>query len=373
MHNLSGPASGSAKWGSQCPPRPPRPVSRQEAIKRPGEFGDGASPGGRNRHRSSQTARRHPRRARPRPRRPGGGYVTSEPASGRLRAPEPRPGPPRRALTAEPRPRRPADPWARPSAHLAPTVAAAGSSAERAARSEQRVTAAQPAFAAAATADSPLSHSGKRDRARCARPRRPPLAAASFHLHTRGAGLRGQHTHWPRCPSLSLHKTHMELHVHRVGSSMKTRRSLAPPPRPPEWSLPLPASVSSIQDSSRPQLGGARSGAYHRGTGGGNRLLLSFQPAGRRALAEVQAPRGHHLQRRTRGVSPAAARNSLRTSFIHTFAFIDSHSFAARCWSSSGEDQAQAVLPELPEHAHPGHLDPRSCKTANFQEAFLSF
>lgn len=130
--------------------------------------------------------------------------------------------PPRRALTAEPRPRLSAGPFAHRPPNWRPL-----SQPRRAARSEQRVTAAQPAFAAAA-ADLPLSHSGKRDRARCARPRRPPLVATNLHLHTRGAGLRVPHTHWPRCPSLSLHKTHMELHVPRVGSSMKTRRSLAP-------------------------------------------------------------------------------------------------------------------------------------------------
>lgn len=208
--------------GITVPTTHPRPVSSQEAIKWPRKLWDRASLGWRNRRRRSEAARRYPTPARPRPRRPGGGYVTSEPASGRLRAPHlarilPAAHLPRsRVLACPPVRSRVRPPNWRPL-----------SQPRRAARSEQRVTAAQPAFAAAA-ADLPLSHSGKRDRARCARPRRPPLVATNLHLHTRGAGLRVPHTHWPRCPSLSLHKTHMELHVPRVGSSMKTRRSLAP-------------------------------------------------------------------------------------------------------------------------------------------------
>lgn len=48
-----------------------------------------------------------------------------------------------------------------------------------------------------------------------------------------GPGLRAPRVYWLQRPSLSLHKSHMELHVHRVRSSMKTRRA-----RPPLLVLP---------------------------------------------------------------------------------------------------------------------------------------
>lgn len=43
-----------------------------------------------------------------------------------------------------------------------------------------------------------------------------------------GPDLRAPRVHWLQRPSLSLHKTHMEFHVHRVGSSMKTRSARTP-------------------------------------------------------------------------------------------------------------------------------------------------
>lgn len=155
----------------------------------------------------------------------------------------------------------------------------------------------------------------------------------------RGPGLRAPRVHWLWRPSLSLHKTHMELHVHRVGSSMKTRRRSCPPPRPPEWSLPLPASAPSIQDSSRPPVRGARPGAYHRGPGGlaraGDPLpCTSLRPAGQPnpscspgagrltppATGQRRAPRG-----RRRGKLPADIFHSL--IHIHSFTHSLIHSW----------------------------------------------
>lgn len=50
------------------------------------------------------------------------------------------------------------------------------------------------------------------------------------------------HVHWWRRPSLSLHKTHMELHVPRLRSSMKPRRARAPPAV-----LPMVPSTSGLR------------------------------------------------------------------------------------------------------------------------------
>lgn len=172
----------------------------------------------RNRCRRPEPAGRDPRPACPRPR----------PARWRLRnqqacRPESRPAGKRavgvsaRRASSPPRTHRgDASSRVRRSVRASVHRPCAGSRS----RQEQRVEAAP--LASAAAADSPLSHSGKRDRALRARPRHPPLAAVPLHLHTGGPGLRATSVHWLRSPSLSLHKTHMELHVHRVGSSMKT-------------------------------------------------------------------------------------------------------------------------------------------------------
>lgn len=191
-------------------------------------------------------------------------------------------------------------------------------------RQEQRVEGAP--LASAAAADSPLSHSGKRDRALRARPRHPPLAAVPIHLHTGGPGLRAASVHWLRSPSLSLHKTHMELHVHRVGSSMKTQRTRAPllvsPSGPFHFrprSLPLKTArvhqlgERGVARTTAEQGSSARDGDRSRG-------------ASRQTLAEAQAPGGCCPPRQSRDAAPAAtAARGLPAGIFHSRIHI--HSF----------------------------------------------
>lgn len=152
------------------------------------------------------------------------------------------------------------------------------------------------------------------------------------------------------------------------------RDALVPPPHPPEWSLPLPASAPSIQDRRRPRVRGALSGAYHRGRGEPGAGLDPLQgtsvgPGGHPTLSEARALEGRHLCQRAWGAPPREAACG-PLSFTPSHSFIYSLPFILR----------QALeLPrgrERPVHGHRGsEVHPRSAsaRTASFQAVLLLF
>lgn len=138
--------------------------------------------------------------------------------------------------------------------------------------------AARPCRAAAAAGSPRLSHSGKRDRARCARPCAHHWLRCRLICIPAGRNLRAVRVNWLRRPSLPLHKMHMELHVRLPGSSMKGSSA---PSQPGEWDRPLPARGSSIHLARRLPARPARSGAYQCGRGGDLcRASTQFAPSG---------------------------------------------------------------------------------------------
>ena len=158
--------------------------------------------------------------------------------------------------------------------------------------------------------------------------------------------------HWLRRPSLSLHKTHMEFHVHRFGSSMKTRRARAPLlvlTSGPFHFRPRRLPFKTARVRRLRECGVAPTTAGRGELGAGRGLLCTRAgPPGSRTPAEAQAPRGCHLEQPARGAPPADIFHSL----IHIHSFTHSHSFIARRCSCPGD---WAPLQELPVHAHPGH------------------
>lgn len=176
-------------------------------------------------------------------------------------------------------------------------------------------------------------------------------------MHTREPGLRAPRVHWPRCPSLSLHKTHMELHVHRVGSSMKTRRARAPllvllsgpfhfrPRR-------LPFKTARVRRLGEPRVARTTAGwgSGARGAGRGPAPALPALSTPQTDSRGSPGPGGRHHRRQAGGASLA----DIFHSHIHIHAFARSYSFTARQRSRPG-DQSWPALQELPAHAHLGH------------------
>lgn len=148
-----------------------------------------------------------------------------------------------------------------------------------------------------------------------------------------GLGLPEPPAHWRRSLSLSLHKTHMELHVQRLYSSMKPLRARVPP-RPPEWSLPLPVSTLSIHFARLRPARRARSGTYHCGAGelGPGQAFLEF-------LELHRSPNPGDLPLWVTGLrlAPGTAGSLKRTCFVHSkvsFNNWHSHSFISRLWTA---------------------------------------
>lgn len=158
----------------------------------------------------------------------------------------------------------------------------------------------------------------------------PALAAPHWsRLHLicilKGPDQRVPRIHWWKHPSLFLHKTHMELHVHRLCSSMKRRRARVSPPHCAEWSLPLPAPAPSIQDSSRRAAPGARSGAYHCGAGvaGAGPAAAHLLPAAARLPPQAPGPRRSRSGRdKLRFLSASAFTHSSAFSYPFVPSFI---------------------------------------------------
>lgn len=209
-----------------------------------------------------------------------------------------------------------------------------------------------------------------------ARPRRPPLAAMPPHLHTGGRGLRALCVHWPQRPSLSLHKTHMELHVPPFGSSMKTRRARGPP-RLVLWSGPfhfrpqrLPFKTKGIRGPG--ELGVARTTAG-RGAGWA-RVGVGLQGTPARPSPGAESSlkptsRDRHLEPWPETFPAAPPPPPQASSFtpFHSFHSLHIHSSLAADW---------AALLELRVHAHPGNRgqhQPRSVRIRSFQVAFSYF
>lgn len=131
------------------------------------------------------------------------------------------------------------------------------------------------------------------------------------------------------------------------------RDALVPPPHPPEWSLPLPASAPSIQDRRRPRVRGALSGAYHRGRGEPGAGLDPLQgtsvgPGGHPTLSEARALEGRHLCQRAWGAPPREAACLLFHSLLPIHSFTHSHSFSARRWSCPGGGSARCMATGAP-------------------------
>ena len=205
-----------------------------------------------------------------------GGYVTSQPGC-RTAVGAPAWHPPayplappavsRRALT-EPRPRWSARPSARrsgPPTRLQPPPPRAARSPQRRRRCHivENVT--------ARAAPAPASRYW------------PKLSLICI---PKGPGLRAPRVHWLQRPSLSLHKTHMELHVHRVGSSMKTRRARLPLPvlpSDPSHFRPrsLPFKTAGVVWLGEPGVARTTAGRGELGTGRDLAQCTWDRPAGR--------------------------------------------------------------------------------------------
>lgn len=174
-------------------------------------------------------------------------------------------------------------------------------------------------------------------------------------MHTREPGLRAPRVHWLRCPSLTLHKTHMEHHVHRVGSSMKTRRARAPLlvlPSGPFHFRPrrLPFKTARVRRLREPRV--ARTTA---GWGSGARTGPCAPSPARPADGPPRSPGpgGCHHWRQAGGAS-------LATSFIHTFTFMH---LPALIHSLLGNEAAQGPKQDGPAGA-PGTRPPRPLRLA---------
>lgn len=173
-------------------------------------------------------------------------------------------------------------------------------------------------------------------------------------------------------PSLSLHKTHMEFHVHRFGSSMKTRRARAPllvlPSGPfhfRPWCLPFKtAQVRRLRE-----CGVARTTAGRGELGAGLGLLCTRAgPPGSRTPAEAQAPRDCHLEQPARGAPPEDIFHSL----IHIHSFTHSHSsLGAVAAPETGRPCRSSRC--TPTQATEIDTCPRSARTVSLQVAFLIF
>lgn len=176
-----------------------------------------------------------------------------------------------------------------------------------------------------------------------------------------GPGLQAPRTHWLRRPSLSLHKTHMELHVHRVGSSMKTRGARASLPvllsgpfhfRPRR--LPFKtARICRLRES-----GVARTTAG-RGSWARDREGLLCIPAGWAAELRLKS-RAREAATRNNWpeAHPPAAKalgNFLQASFIRSFIFIH---LLTLIHSSLGAEAAQGTRQNRPAGAS-GSRPPR--------------
>ena len=132
---------------------------------------------------------------------------------------------------------------------------------------------------------------------------------------------------------------------------------MAPPPRPLEWSLPLPASAPSIQDEGHPRARGARSGAYHCGARGGlgaGRGGASGHPCqalpGSRILAEAH-PQRPSPRATARDVPPPPPQTSSFTPF-HSFTpypFIPSCRLGGSAGASGARPprQARSILAQI--------------------------